>query len=142
MDHVDLYLDMLQGFLLQAGIEVLGPRSQVAGPEVPGCRLVAASIYPKIQEENAMVLENAFERFNWSTVVKKGEFMHGTKFLMTDMNLKGRHEWKFCDQPEIFMALAALGLSGDKKEMWWVASGGAWCPVLCCVCERRSQWWW
>jgi hypothetical protein len=141
IDHVEFYLNMLAGFLVQAGINVHRPRSQVSGPEVPGHRLVNANVDPKIRAENAQVLENAFAQFSWLTVVNDGEFMQGTKFLMMDPAVMGTQVWEVCDRPEVFMAPGALGLT-DKNATWWAVSNGDRCPVLCFVCECCSWWWW
>ena len=140
MDHVD-DLEMLADLLVQAGIEVLVPRSQVAGPEIPAHRLIEAKVNPKIQEENVNLLENAFCRFSWYSLVLKSDFLAGTTFLMTDPIVRGTQTWRVCDKPMIFMSPAALGLD-HEKETWWAVSSGLWCPVLCCLCECCSQWWW
>jgi hypothetical protein len=141
MDHVESYLDMLACFLVGAGIEVHAPRSQVAGPEVPEHRLVQAVVNPDTLEANDVVIENAFPRFSWQEKVRGKAFLYGTSFLMTDRTFRGTQTWSVCDQPIVFMAPAALGLD-TEKETWWGVSTGCWCPVLCCVCERCSQWWW
>jgi hypothetical protein len=131
IDHVNCYLEMLTGFLVQAGIEV------------PGHRLThTVRVFPKIRAENAKVLDDTFALCNWRTILQNGEFMRGTHFLMTDTTLSGTHKWQLCDRPEIFMAPAALGLTHTTKWTWWALSSGNWCPVLCCVCKCCSQWWW
>ena len=132
-EHVDIYLEMLEGFLDECDIarRVQGSGSAVS-LVIPEERRLAATVDPVVKAANLDLVSKAFERFDWARCIQAGCFLGGTEFACIADSIAGIAKFSACSVPETFMSPTALGLD-TETESWWVGFQGSWCPGVCFV---------